>query len=411
MGDLDYKLLAEALMGPSITAAIDAQNPYTPFMGVPNSVAQAAMASTLKNPTGSNMGQSTAIGAISGLLEGLLGNKAIDYKANMLSTAAPGFITGERPEDVTDAVWNAINLERKKSALVNLSSEIGRENDFQDAIRLEKTKSDLGILNKLVETATLGDNPAQRARASKLLSGLFGRQAEAEGSPATEIGAGAMPTGSPGALPTSAEGGGVDPKYQELYDKYGPSVADSLTVKGGEDWLARADANTRQQILQADSVTTELYNFGQDFKGLGINALQVNAGKQLASTDIAKMIGRAQLLIAPVVRLSGDVGNIADREQARAAQAILADRTAGSETIGQMMQAAAGLYRRLILKKAELARTGLISGGDAVISELQRGLGQSTTPTSTTPLTSMVSPTSPTMSPAMQEFLRRKGKL
>jgi hypothetical protein len=73
-----------------------------------------------------------------------------------------------------------------------------------------------------------------------------------------------------------------------------------------------------------------------------------------------------------------------------------------------MMQHAAGLYRRLILKKANLAKLGLEGGGDAVIAELERGLGQSTTPISTTPSTSIVSPT---MSPAMQELLRRKGRL
>lgn len=396
MGDLDYKLLAEALMGPGITSVVEAQNPYTPFMGLPSDVTKAAITATLANPTKSNMGQSTAIGAISGLLEGLLGNRSLDYKTAMLAEAAPGFITGERPESVSDAVWNAINLERQKSELMNVSDLIGRERDFQDSMRLEKSKSDLGILSKLVETATLAENPAQRARASKLLSGLFGRQAEAEGGSATEIGGAALPTA------------GVDPKYQEDYNKFGPEVANSLAIKGGEDWLKQADASTRQQILQADAVTTELYNFGEQFKNLGLNALQVNAGKQLASTDIAKMVGRAQLLIAPVVRLSGDVGNIADREQARAAQAILADRTAGSETIGNMMQNAAGLYRRLILKKAELAKTGLVSGGDAVITELQRGLGGTTTTTSSVPTSTIAAPIV-TKEEAIAELKRRRG--
>lgn len=140
------------------------------------------------------------------------------------------------------------------------------------------------------------------------------------------------------------------------------------------DWFTKAPTVVQTKLLQADSGTQELNLLGKKLKALNQNAVEFQAKEHISGTQANKLISEVKLMIPVITRLSGEVGNLAEQEQARALNATLGNWTSGSVGAAERVNEAANLYRRLALKQAEMAKKAYSDGGNGLISGLNKPL-------------------------------------
>lgn len=141
------------------------------------------------------------------------------------------------------------------------------------------------------------------------------------------------------------------------------------------DWFSQAPAPVQTQILQADSATKELYKIGSELKALKSDAPTFQSKMNVSGTAENKAVSKVKLMLGQIMRLSGEVGNLAEQEQARGLAATLGNWTSGSYGAGERTQEAAELYRRLAEKKTAAAKQAYGTGGDALLRGLSEPLG------------------------------------
>jgi hypothetical protein len=118
-------------------------------------------------------------------------------------------------------------------------------------------------------------------------------------------------------------------------------------------------AAEKANAQQAGVVTDELKRLANEFKGLDKNFVEIFPDRYLSSTAGGKLFAKINLLLVPVVRLGGEVGNNAEKEQARALFGMMGNLDAGSEDIATMLDNAADLYLRLSKGRQHRANLGL----------------------------------------------------
>lgn len=141
------------------------------------------------------------------------------------------------------------------------------------------------------------------------------------------------------------------------------------------DWFSRLNVSSKQQAYQAGAVTDQLAKLGETFRQANLNPLEMAAAKTVPQHPFYNDVQQVKLLIPQVVRLAGDVGNLAEQEQARAYQAMLGNTAAGSKEIGELLLGSAELFRGIALRRLETARTGLEQGGDVLLERLSTPVG------------------------------------
>ena len=161
-------------------------------------------------------------------------------------------------------------------------------------------------------------------------------------------------------------------------DAAGKKSAAQEGAKGGEDWLKKAPVAVQTKLLQADAVTQELHDLSQEFKKMNLSAPVFQATRSLSGTKANDATAKMQLLLAAVVRLSGDVGNLNEQEQARALSSTLGNWTSNTEEAGDRIAEAANLFRKLALRQAKQAKGSYTKGGgDSIITGLEQPFADS----------------------------------
>ena len=122
-----------------------------------------------------------------------------------------------------------------------------------------------------------------------------------------------------------------------------------------------------------------------------------------SGSDANYALSELMLMLGNIVKLSGDVGNVNEQEQARTLRATAGNWTSNSEQAGDRIKAAVKLHKGLILKLLQNAKKVSEQGGDSLIAQLKDEIGEGEGGTSTT-----VSPKRPGES--VPDYLKRTRK-
>lgn len=167
----------------------------------------------------------------------------------------------------------------------------------------------------------------------------------------------------------------VEAKIQAAID---PRVIDAERKKkelDEPDWFEKAPSAVQTQILGAKSTTDELYKLGQDLEKLNLPKGVFSVARKIGGLDANLAQGKLNSMLGNLVRLSGDVGNATEQEQARQLQATLGNWTASSADAAKLTFQAANLHRSLTERKTQAAKVAYGGGGDSLLRELSKPLG------------------------------------
>lgn len=127
------------------------------------------------------------------------------------------------------------------------------------------------------------------------------------------------------------------------------------------------------KITQAQSLTDEVAALADEYRVLDEPAIEYQPKRQVSGTTANALESKMRIMLPNVIRLAGEVGNLAEQEQARALGATLGNWTSGTEGIADRLDQVADLQRRLTEKQVRAAQKGYAKGGlDNLLQDLSQ---------------------------------------
>ena len=374
MGD-DLSKYAEMILGTPDAQAIAAENPLYSFAKIPETISDVALRSYYQLPAEKQkLGELVGITGLGGLLSGVLGgfgdeyqntltNRYHDVFNRMMKGESPSIQESGLPEGLFNKAEKAANLWKIKRTLDTIS----RLQDLQEAKVKSNIDLEKAIKTKLLDQYLTADMPQDREKAGQLLRKMGG--------------AGGLDIGTEESVQTKEKAPKISEvskhSFEDLSRKYGYKFAKEIEKKKisseveKEDWFKKLDPASKRKAFQAKAITDELFNLADEFENLDMSAVTLAPSRIIPQTKAYKLFQRIQILVPMVVRLSGDVGNIADRERAATMQAMIASPAAGSDVVAKILREAASLFKRLSAKSLEAAKEAIQGGGEGILQELK----------------------------------------
>lgn len=183
---------------------------------------------------------------------------------------------------------------------------------------------------------------------------------------ANKYGAMITPEGNISAIPQLREIQAANVGAEEKAKTEAKLKAENSDTK----WFDKLPTPSQAKLTQAVGITEELKNLAKDYKNLNQSAVEFQVKRLISGTEANRLESKMRIILPGVIRLSGEVGNLAEQEQARALAATLGNITSGTEGVAERLQQVAELQASLAKKQAESFKKGFTEGGDTMLNRL-----------------------------------------
>lgn len=349
--------------------AIAANDPWTPLQAAPDLVSQMLMKES-QDPSRSTT-ELMLGGLLSGLGSGYLGRLSSNYQTekladytDLLPQLAAGTVTG-RPEGMSQDVFNIATKKANQYDIFKKLQEDESARTLESLAAADVAKSQNDLVSDLRKQALLGKTAIERKRALDALAQMSGR--EISSSEDTSIAA------------TAGLSEKDNAEYEQIYDQFGEAAATKFIndkiSRGSEDWYQKLSADTRAKLDQNKATSEGLAYVADEFGKLKSNWAKFQINKRISGKPENNAMSLLMGMLGNIVKLSGDVGNFSEQEQARQLQATAGNWTSNSDEVADRIRAAVKLHTTLREKQLRAAKAAAEQGGgDALLDELQRAL-------------------------------------
>lgn len=142
-----------------------------------------------------------------------------------------------------------------------------------------------------------------------------------------------------------------------------------------KDWFDKLPAAQKVAFGSVNSQVSALRELAQQYRALGVNAIEYNLEKQIpgSAADLAE--SKLQTLVPSTVKMLGDTGNLAQQEQDNIKAATLGGRLSGSESIAARLEQLADMAESKTISSLEQFKTAYTQGGDVLLQQIKTGTG------------------------------------
>ena len=138
-----------------------------------------------------------------------------------------------------------------------------------------------------------------------------------------------------------------------------------------KDWYMQLPVSRRESLSKISGEADQIRGLADKFRSIGFNAVELNLAKQLPGSDTDLAFSQMNTMVSGIVKMLGDTGNLAQQEQENVKNALLGDRTSGTQTIAAKLDQLADMAESKVLQSLEAEKTGITKGGDVLLEQLR----------------------------------------
>lgn len=148
--------------------------------------------------------------------------------------------------------------------------------------------------------------------------------------------------------------------------------------KAQKDFWENVPKPQQGSFTAASGQISELRKLAAEFRNIGSYAPKLNLQKLEPGSKADRAFAKMNTLVPSTARLLGEVGNLAQEEQARLISATLGGPTSGTESIARRLDDLADTAESKITTSLEAYKTTSQYGGEGLLQQLKQGKVAST---------------------------------
>lgn len=140
-----------------------------------------------------------------------------------------------------------------------------------------------------------------------------------------------------------------------------------------KDFWETIPKSQQTSFTAASGQVNELRKLAAEFRDIGSYAPKLNLQKLEPGSKADRAFSKMNTLVPSTARLLGEVGNLAQEEQARLIRATLGGPTSGTESIAKRLEDLADTAESKITTSLEAYKTTSQYGGEGLLQQLKQG--------------------------------------